>query len=193
MIDLRTAESFGVLAGSTVTNTGKSTIKGYVGVCPGSAITGFPPGTASAMHADDTAEDAKQDAMLARNAGGNAPATKDMSGLDLGGKTLAPGVYTFSSSVGLTGTLTLDGAGDYVFRIGSTLVTASASKMVLKNGANGKNIFFLVGSSATLGTTTLLHGTIIASESITLMTGARCGRAVAQNGAVTLDSAIVGD
>ena len=192
-MSLGTAD-FRVLAGSTVTNTGKTTVKGIVGVYPGSAVVGFPPGTALAIHSADTAaKQAAADGRTAFNAKPSFP-IKPME-QDLGGKTLSPGEYAFSSSAAMTGTLTLDAKGDanavFVFRIGSTLVTASGAKVLLINGAKSVNVLFLVGSSATLGTGTKLFGTIIAEESITLTTGSSCSRAIALTGAVTLDSATI--
>ena len=125
-------------------------------------------------------------------AAGLAP-TQNLTGQNLGGLTLTPGVYSFSSSAQLTGTLTLDAQGDpnalFVFQIGSTLTTASNSSVVFINGGQGNNTFWQVGSSATLGTGTAFTGNILALASITLTTGAniRCGRALARNGAVTQD------
>jgi type VI secretion system secreted protein VgrG len=115
--------------------------------------------------------------------------TQDLTGQDLGGLTLTPGVYSFSSSAQLTGMLTLDGPGDYVFQIGSTLTTASASSIALINGAEACDVYFQVGSSATFGTGTEFVGTIIADQSNTLATGASVlGRVIALDAAVTLDS-----
>jgi type VI secretion system secreted protein VgrG len=116
--------------------------------------------------------------------------TRSLTGQDLGGKTLTPGVYTFSSSAQLTGTLTLSGNGIFIFRTGSTLTTASNSHVLVTNGANGCGVYWKVGSSATLGSGTQFKGTIIALTSITMVTGATIlpGRALARNGAVTLDS-----
>jgi hypothetical protein len=113
-----------------------------------------------------------------------------MTGQDLGGKTLTPGVYTFSSSAQLTGTLTLSGNGIFIFRTGSTLTTGSNSRVLTTNGANGCGVYWKVGSSATLGSGTQFKGTIIALTSITMVTGATIlpGRALARNGAVTLDT-----
>ena len=194
---LGTAASFGVLAGSTVTNTGPTVINGNVGVSPGSAVTGFPPGSVvnGTIHAADAvAAQAQVDDVAAFNNLSGRPITVNLTGQDLGGKTLIAGVYGFNTSAQLTGTLTLDGQGNpnsiFIFNIGSTLTTASASRILLINGAQGGNVFFRVGSSATLGTTTSFAGDILALTSITLNTGANiiCGDALAQNGAVTLDN-----
>jgi uncharacterized protein with beta-barrel porin domain len=170
-------------------------IDGNVGVSPGTAVTGFPPGivngTINAANAD--AAQAEVDLTAAYNDLASRPITANLTGQDLGGKTLIAGVYGFNSSAQLTGTLTLDGRGNpnsvFIFEIGSTLTTASASRIVLINGAQGSNVFFRVGSSATLGTTTSFVGDIIALTSITLDHGANiiCGDALARNGAVTLD------
>jgi hypothetical protein len=198
---LGTAQSFGVLGGSTVTNTGVTVITGNVGVSPGSAITGFPPGGVTppgTIHAGDAvALQAQQDVTTSYNALNGLAPTKDLTDQDLGGLTLLPGVYDFSSSAQLTGTLTLNGLGNsdalFVIRTGSTLTTASNSSIVLVNGADGCNVFFTVGSSATLGTGTAFEGNILALTSISLNTMATIndGRALAQNGAVTLDTNII--
>ena len=200
-ITLGTAGNFAVLAGSTVTNTGPSFIDGGdVGVSPGSAITGFPPGGVVppyTMHAADAvATQAQSDLTIAYDAAAGLSRTQDLTGQDLGGLTLVPGVYSFSSSAQLTGTLTLDAQGDpnaqFVFQIGSTLTTASLSSVRTINGGStpGCTVFWQVGSSATLGTHTAFQGHILALTSITLNTGASIldGSALARNGAVTLDT-----
>jgi hypothetical protein len=199
VINLGNATPFAVLAGSTVTNTGPTVITGNLGVSPGSAITGFPPGLViGTIHsADAVAAQAQSSLTTAYNVAAGLSPTSTLTGQDLGGLTLTPGVYFFSSSAQLTGTLTLDAQGDpnavFVFQIGSTLTTASNSAVVFSNGGQGLNTFWQVGSSATLGTTTAFTGNILALTSITLDTGANigCGRALAQNGAVTLDSNLV--
>src|SRR5436853_4693827 len=141
-IPLGTSQSFAVLGGSTVTNTGPSVITGNVGVSPGSSITGFPPGTVSggAIHAADaTAAQAQSDLTTAYNTAAGTPCGVDLTGQNLGGLTLTPGVYCFSSSAALTGTLTLNLQGNpnafFLFKIGSTLTTASGSSVVLINNA----------------------------------------------------------
>jgi outer membrane autotransporter protein len=189
--------SFAILGGSAITNTGPSVITGNVGLSPGTAITGFPPGTvvppSAIFNSDATAIQAQVDLFNFYNDLAAMPATQDLTGQNLGGLTLTPGVYNFSSAAQLTGSLTLNGLGNpnatFVFNIGSTLTTASASSILLINGAQGSNVFFRVGSSATLGTTTAFEGDIVALTSITLDPGAgiNCGAALAHNGAVTLD------
>ena len=198
-IDLGTADTFAVLAGSAVTNTGPSTVQGDVGVSPGSAVTGFPPGsvTDGTIHvADAVATQAKSDLTTAYNEAAGRALTVNLTGQDLGGLTLTPGVYFFASSAQMTGTLTLDAQGDpnaeFVFQIGSTLTTASNSSVVMINGGDPCDVYWQVGSSATLGTTTAFVGHILALTSITLNTGATLdGSALARNGAVTLDNNII--
>jgi Ice-binding-like len=196
---LGTAESFAVLAGSTVTNVGATTIEGNLGVDPGLAVTGFPPGLVSGgtIHAGDGVSlQAQSDLTTAYNVASGVPCDTDLTGQDLGGLTLTRGAYCFSSSAQLTGRLTLDAEGVpdalFIFQIGSTLTTASNSSVLVINGGRGCNVFWQVGSSATLGTTTEFVGDILALTSITLTTGARVsGKALARNGAVTLDSNII--
>jgi len=193
---LGTEQSFAVLGGSTVTNTGPRVITGNLGVSPGSAVTGFPPGivTGGTTHAADAvALQAQNDTTTAYNNLASQTCTSDLTGQDLGGKTLVAGVYCFSSSAQLTGALTLDAGGDssavWVFKTGSALVTASSSSVLLTNGGQPCNVFWQVGSSATLGTTTSFVGSILALTSVSLNTGANVsGRILARNGAVTLDS-----
>jgi hypothetical protein len=199
-ISLGTSQSFGVLAGSAVTNTGPSVVNGSVGVSPGSSVTGFPPGivVGGTIHsANATAALAQTHLTAAYNTAAGIACTTDLTGQDLGTVgVLTPGVYCFSSSAGLTGTLTLNMQGNpnafFLFKIGSTLTTASASSVVLINSGGATcppNVFWQVGSSATLGTTSLFAGNILALTSITMTTSANLnGRALARNGAVTLDS-----
>lgn len=195
-VSLGTAGSFGVLGGSAVTNTGASVISGNLGVSPGTSVTGFPPGIVmppGTIHAADAvAAQAQVDLTAAYNAIVAMPTLVDLTGTDLGGLTLTPGVYGFTSSAQLTGGLTLDALGNpaavFIFKIGSTLTTASTSSVRVINGGSGCNVFWQVGSSATLGTGTSFLGNILALTSITLTTGANVsGRVLARNGAVSLD------
>ena len=194
--NLGTTKSFAVLGGSTVTNTGSTVVTGDLGLSPGSAVTGFPPGlvlggTIEASTA--VAIQAQNDATTAYNALASQACDQNLSGQDLGGMTLMGGTYCFSTSAQLTGTLTLNAAGNpnavFIIKTGSTLTTGSNSKVLLLNGASSCNVFWQVGSSATLGTGTTFSGSIIALTSITLTTGASVqGRTLARNGAVTLDT-----
>ena len=187
------AGNFAVLGSSTVTNTGFTVITGNLGVSPGTAITGFPPGIVfgTTYAGGPVATQAHADAATAYGALSSAACTtKEPTVADIGGQTLRPGVYCFPSSAAITGTLTLSGSGVYIFKIGSTLTTAAGnSHVVLTNGASASNVFWKVGSSATLGTGSVLKGTVIAYSSITATTGATVdGRLIALNGAVTLDT-----
>jgi hypothetical protein len=192
---LGVAASFLVLGGSTVTNTGPTTIMGDLGVAPGLAITGFPPGlvVGGATHAGDaTALQAQSDVTAAYTVLAGDPCAHDLTGKDLGGLTLTQGVYCFSSEAQLTGNLVLDAQGDagavFIFQIGSTLTTGSNASVVFTNGGQDCRAFWQIGSSATLGTDTVFAGSILALTSITLNTGASVsGRALARNGAVTMD------
>jgi len=191
---LGTALNFTVLAGQTITNTGPSVITGNLGLSPGNAssVTGFPPGQVTAVKhaADAVALQAKNDLVTAYNDAATAPVTSNLSGKDLGGMNLTPGVYKYSSSAQLTGPLTLSGNGVFIFKIGSTLTTASNSTVLLRNGAQACAVYWQVGSSATLGSATQFQGNLMALTSITMVTGANIltGRALARNAALTLDT-----
>ena len=188
---------FSVLAGSTVTNTGSTVVSGEVGVSPGTAVTGFPPGLAGgAIHSADGAAAQAQIALTAGyiDAAGRAGGTA-VAG-DLVGQTLTAGVYTSTSSLAISGDVTLDAQGNpdavFIFQISSTLTTGSGSHVVLANGAKACNVFWQVGSSATLGTNSVFKGNILALTSITITTGVNLeGRALARNGAVTLDADVI--
>jgi hypothetical protein len=191
VVSLGSAAKFAVLAASTVTNTGSSVINGDLGLT-GTSVTGFPPGTLHGTQyvADGVATTAQADALTAYNTlAGLTPI--DTLGMQLGGVTLTtPGVYDFSSSsVLLDGTLTLEGTGTYVFQIASTLTTGSDDGAAVVASDCGCNVYWQVGSSATIGTDTAFEGTIIAMVSDTVDTGATIedGRAFALTGAVTLD------
>jgi hypothetical protein len=189
-VSLGSAGNFAVLAGSTVTNTGPTAITGGLGVSPGTAVTGFPPGVVNgAIHAGDaTAAQAQIDLTAAFNDAAGRP-TPILVPADIGGTTITPGVYNAASSLQITGNVTLSGAGVYIFQIPSTLTTASGSQVILAGGATAVNIFWQVGSSATLGTGSTFNGDILAQASITVTTSAiLIGRALARTGAVTLDT-----
>ena len=194
-VDLGSAATFGVLGASTVTNTGNTVITGNLGVSPGTAITGFPPGIYTEgefTDSDPVAVNAQSDAHTAYNTAAGLTPTEVLTGQNLGGLTLGPGVYFFSSSAQLTGTLTLDAQGNpnavFVFQIGSTLTTATGSAVAMINGGVPHNVFWQVGSSVTLGTATAFQGNIIADISVTATTGASVlGSLIAMTGAVTLD------
>ena len=186
------AGNFAVLAGTTVTNTGPTWITGEVGVAPGSAVTGFPPGKSGVQHKGDSVATTAQTNLAAAYTNAAAqpcPGTHNFTGVNLGGKNLTPGVYCQTTAPSLTGTLTLNGSGIYIFQIGSTLITASGARVVLIGGAQPCQVFWQVGSSATIATSTTFLGNIMALTSIAMQTGATLnGRALARNGAVTLDT-----
>ena len=190
---------FGILAGSTVTNTGPTIITGGdLGLSPGSAVTGFPPGILTppaAMHVTDpTAAQGQLDLTAAYNFAAGEASTGVLPG-DLSGLTFTAGVYKNSSTVMISaGNFTVTGSASdvFVFQIGSTLTTGTGTQVVLGGSAQAKNVFWQVGSSATLGTNSIFKGNIMALTSITLTTGVNLeGRALARNGAVTLDTNIV--
>jgi hypothetical protein len=201
---LATAAAFTVLAGSAVTNTGPTVISadkgigGNLGVSPGTSITGFPPGIVDppgAIHsADAVAQQAETDrGTAAVNLAGRTPDVVFPPVHDLVGQTLTAGVYNDPTSLALSGALTLDAQGDpdavFIFQAGSTLITSTSSSVVLSNGAQACNVFWQIGSSATLGTDSSFNGTIIAAQSVTVGTAVDLqGRALAGTGAVTLDS-----
>jgi hypothetical protein len=193
---LGTASDYAVLGSSTVTNTGPTTIVGDIGVSPGLAFTGIESLThTGTIHLGDApAAAARLDARTAFSNFAALPIGTDLTGTELGGLTLTPGTYSFASSAQLTGALALDFSsnpgGSFIFRIGSTLTTASGSSVSVLGGNGLSGIFWNVGSSATLGTGTSFAGNILADQSITLNSGASilCGRAIALVGAVTMDS-----
>jgi LPXTG-motif cell wall-anchored protein len=197
-VTLGTASRYSVLGGQTVTNTGSSTLHGSLGVSPGTAIVGFPPGQVVAPGTTDAgnavAGQAQSDLTAAYVSAAGRSLTKTTAA-DLSGVTLVGGVYAgpSKSPLGLTGTVTLDGQGDprsvFIFQTDSTLITGSGSRVALINGAQQCNVFWQVGSSATLGSGSNFTGTIMALTSITVTSGVTVhGRALARNGAVTLDN-----
>ncbi len=193
-VGLGTVGSFAVIAGAGITNTGPTTVNGDIGTFPTPAESGTASMTITGTNhdADVVTQGAKNDLVTAYNtAAGEGPTTAVPA--DLGGRTLSPGTYNSASSLGLTGTVTLNGGGDpnalFVFQAGSTLITASTSNVNLINGAQACNVFWQVGSSATLGTGSTFRGTILALTSISVTTGTTInGRLLARNGAVTLDT-----
>lgn len=197
---LGTADFFAVLGGSTVTNTGATTLFGNLGVWPGTAITGFPPGLViGTTHAGDAvAQQAQADLTVAYKIIQGQAFNTNLTGQDLGGMTLTPGVYKFDASAPLNGTLTLDALGNpnarFDFQIGSTFLVGSNASVVMTNAGDACNVYWQVGSSATLGTASAVLGHVMALTSITMNTGATIleGNALARNGAVTLDSNTVG-
>ena len=202
-VSLGTTTGYAIMAGSTITNTGPSVVTGDVGLSPGTVVSGFPPGTVvGVIRTAGAAAQAQTDLTVAYNdAAGRTPVTTVAT--ELGGQTLAPGVYdSAAGTFAITGVLTLDGQNNagavFILKAASTLITAAgapgtpASQVVLIRGAQACNVFWVVGSSATLGTYSSFQGTILASESITATTGAAVnGRLLAGNGAVTLDSNII--
>ena len=195
--NLGSAASFVGLAYSTLTNTGPGVFVGDVGaVSTGTSVTGFPPGTVrrgTIYMGGPVVALALTDATTAYNALGGQTCNVHLTGQDLGGMTLTPDVYCFDTSAQLTGDLVLDALGNplavWVFQTGSTLTTASASSVGMINGGQAVNVFWQVGSSATLGTTTRFSGNILALVSVTLTNGASLvGRAFGLTGAVTMDT-----
>ncbi|MBC8001518.1 MAG: DUF3494 domain-containing protein, partial [Opitutaceae bacterium] len=193
---LREAGGFAVLAGSTITSINATTVNGDLGLSPGSAVTGFPPGTVNGtLHVSDIAAGLAKAALTVayNDAKGRTLAPISVAG-NLGGQTLAPGLYKSTGSLEVSsGDLTLDAQGDenavFIFQIATTLSTTAGRQVTLIGGANAANIFWQVGTSATLGTTSVFKGTIMADQSITLNTGATLtGRALARIGGVTMDS-----
>jgi hypothetical protein len=197
-LSLGAASDFAVLAGAGITVAGavnSTLITGDIGSYATTSITGLENTTLFGInHAGDAVT---QQGKLALGAAYTSafeltPTVTFTPIYDLNGLTLAGGVYNAPSSLWLTGILTLDAGGDpdavWVFQAGSTLITGTGSNVILAGGANTNNIFWQVGSSATLGTGSIFEGTIMASQSITLDTGAVLnGRALAQSGAVTMD------
>ncbi len=197
-INLGAATPDAVVAGTTITNTGSSVITGDISLSPGTSVVGFPPGSASGTTnaADASSLAAQTSATAAYGVASSATPFTAVAGGTVGGLTLSPGVYESASAMQLTGPLTLNAGGDasavFIFQAGSTLTTASASSVILENGAQACNVFWKVGSSATLGSTTSFVGTILALASVTLDSGASVdGRVFAQTAAVTLNDNVI--
>jgi len=193
-VALGSASTFVVLAGSTVTSTGGTTVNGDLGISPGSTLTGAPTVNGTTHLADPAAAAAQLDLTTAYNdAAGRTVGAVTLAG-NLGGQTLTPGLYKSTSSLEISsGDLTLDAQGDanavFIFQMGSTLTTTSGRQVILSGGAKAANIFWQVGSSATLGTSSVFKGNILALTSITLQNGATVeGRLLARTAAVTLDN-----
>ncbi len=193
-VDLNT---YAIIAASTTTNVGASTINGNIAVAPGLATTGYESATVHGVtYLGDTAQgqQAQADLLTQYTSLNIRPADRTLDA-ELGGTTLVSGVYNLTSSASITGILTLDGGNDpnslFIFKIGSSLTTATSSQVVLANGANGDNVYFLVGSSATLGSSSVFNGKLIAYASITIGTTAtiECGAAWARTGQVSLAGA----
>ena len=191
---LGSAGNFAVLAGTTVTNTGNTVVMGNLGVSPGTAITGFPPGAVvGTIHDNDAAAvQGESDLLSAYTFLSGLAFNSNLSSQNLGGLTLTSGVYKFDAAAALTGVLTLSGPGTFVFQIGSSFLSANNSSILTAGGANASNVYFEVGSSATVGTGAAMEGNFIALQSISMATGSSlAGRALALNGAVTMqDNAI---
>jgi hypothetical protein len=194
-VNLGTVSPFVVLGGSTVTNESTSVLNGDLGLSPGTSLTGFNEAVVNGVtHENDAvAAQGQSDLTTAYNVAAGQPVSpsNDLTGTDLGNLKLTPGAYGFSTSAQLTGQLTLDAKGDpnaqFVFVIGSTLTTASASSVVLVNGASPCNVYWKVGSSATLGSTTSFQGNLMSLASISVNNGVTVvGRLLAREGAVTL-------
>jgi type VI secretion system secreted protein VgrG len=196
VISLGAAENVAVLGNSTVTNAGPTVVTGNVALSsPGVSITGFPPGTiidGAQYIGPGLANQAHADAVIAYGQLVGETFTTDLSGQNLGGMILTPGVYHFGTAAQLTGTLILDTQGDpnatFHFQIGTTLTTDPGSMITFLNG-NSSNVFWQVGTSATIGVDSVLYGNVLADQSITVNAGATViGRLIAINAAVTMDT-----
>jgi hypothetical protein len=198
-VALGSSASYAVLASSSIASTGATSLTGNLGLSPGTSVTGFPPGTVTGSQdvANSASASAKNDLTTAWNdAKGRSNCATTVAG-NIGGQTLTPGLYKSTSTLAISsGDLTLDGQGNanavFIFQIASSLTTTSGRMVILTNGAQASNVFWEIGSSATLGTTSTFAGTILAYASVTLDTGATLhGRAMADTGSVTLQAATV--
>jgi type VI secretion system secreted protein VgrG len=194
-VQLGGADSFAILAGAGITNTGPTTVNGDIGTFATTSFTGSASVTQTGTnHAGDTVtQDAKNALVTAYNDAAAQGPTTPIVGLTLGGKTLTRGVYNSGSTIDLTGTVTLDAQGDpdsvFVLQAGSALTTATSSSVALINGASACNVFWQIGSDATLGVGSTFVGTLLVQNSIVLDTGAVVsGRVLASVGSVTLDT-----
>lgn len=195
-VDLGVTSNFVILAGSAVTNTGNTNITGDLGLSPGSSVGGFPPGELNGtLHVNDvTAANAKTALTATYNdlAGRTSTDIVTLSG-NIGGLTLTPGLYKSTSTLAISsGDLTFDAQGDpeaiFIIQVASSFTTTSGRKVILSGGAKAANIYWQIGSSASIGTSTVFKGNIFAMQSITFSTGATLdGRAFARIGAVTLE------
>jgi len=195
---LGTSGNYAVLASATITSTGASWITGQMALSPGTSITGFPPGTSGVQDINDGAAlQARNDAIAAYNKAAGEPGCTSTGGVELGSKTFTPGLYC-NGTMGITAglTVTLSGGGIYIFQVGTTLTTGASSRVLLTNGAQPCDVFWQIGTSATIGASTTFVGTILANASITMVTAATLnGRALASlgspapsQGSVTLDT-----
>ena len=195
---LGTADAASVVAGTTVTNTGPTTMSGNLDLFPGTSVTGFPPGTVGGVLNTGAinpaaANTAMVDVTAAYGVLAGAAAT-GTANTDLNGLSFGPGVYAASSGLSLTGTVTLVGDANsvFIFKSVSTLITGPGSRVLLSGGVSPCNVWWQVGSSVTLGSTTAFVGNILALTSISLSTGVTLqGRALTQTGGVTLDSNVI--
>lgn len=198
-VALGSSSTYAALSGTSITNTGSSTLTGDIGVSPGTSVTGFPPGTYSGTKnvANTASAAAKLDLTTAYNdAAGRSNCAVTVAG-NIGGQTLTPGLYKSTSSLAISsGDLTLSGGGNsnavFIFQVASALTTTSGRAVILTNGAQAGNVFWQIGSSASLGTTSTMQGTILAYASITMTSGAQLnGRALARTADVTISSGTI--